>query len=201
MPYRTSPPLARWLDARRRAIDALAAVHAVVGAEREAARPVAQAYVLRVVAEFQGFARELHDLGADKLVLMADPPLASRPAFRQAATVRRALDRGNADLGVLERDFDRLGLDRLPRRIEAANPRWADGRGRRGDRALFADLLELRNGFAHGNERQVERLHARGVADTVDWARSRLPALDRLAVTLDLVLWRYLADIYGRDPW
>jgi hypothetical protein len=199
MPYRTSPPLARWLAARRRTLDALVAVHAV--ARREAARPVAQAYVLRVVAEFQAFARELHDLGADKLVLMAEPPAGSRPAFRQAATVRRALDRGNADLGALERDFERLGLVGLPRRLQAVNPRWGDGRDGRGDRGFFADLLELRNGLAHGNERQVDRLRARGVEDTVAWARSRLPALDRLAAALDLVLWQYLADIYGRDPW
>jgi hypothetical protein len=201
MPYRTSPPLARWLDVRRRTIEALAAVHAAVGAGREAGRPVAQAYALRVVAEFQAFARELHGYGADRLVTLAEPRAVSRPALWQAATARRALDRGNADLGALERDFDRLGLDRLPRRIRIANPRWVGSAGSRGDRAFFADLLELRNSLAHGDERQLDRLRARGVADTVDWARSCLPALDRLAGALDLVLWQYLADIYGRDPW
>jgi hypothetical protein len=199
MPYRTSPPLARWLAARRRTLDALAAVHAF--ARREAARAVAQAYVLRVVAEFQGFARELHDLGADKLVTMAEPPDASRPAFLLATTARRALDRGNADVEALTRDFARLGLAGLRRRIEAANPHWAGTRDRPGDRAAFADLLALRNGLAHGNEREVDHLRARGVVDTVAWARARLPALDRLARALDLVLWRYLAEIYGRDPW
>lgn len=199
MPYRTSPPLARWLAARRRTLDALAAVHAL--ARREAARAVAQAYVLRVVAEFQGFARELHDLGADQLVLMADPPVASQPAFLLATTARRALDRGNADLEALTRDFTRLGLAGLRRLIVAANPQWAGTRDRPGDRAAFADLLALRNALAHGNEREVDLLRARGVEDTLAWARARLPALDRLARALDLVLWQYLAEIYGRDPW
>ncbi|MDQ1712403.1 MAG: hypothetical protein QOE45_1853 [Frankiaceae bacterium] len=201
MPYRTSPPLAWWLGARREAIDALRAVHAAVGPSGGVGRPLAQAYVIRVVAEFQAFARDLHDLGAELLVTLADLPPRPRYLLTNAATANRLLDRGNADLRCLVHDFGRIGIDALGRQLVSANPRWAGGRDRRGDRALYGDLLELRNCLAHGNERQLERLRARGVEDTIVWARARLPALNRLARTLDRILWETLVEIYRKEPW
>lgn len=70
--YSMSFPLGRWFGARREAISTLARAHAYLGEvdgpgrPREIGRPVAHAYVLRVVAEFQGFARDLHDLTAER---------------------------------------------------------------------------------------------------------------------------------------
>jgi hypothetical protein len=67
VPYSRSFPLSRWLGGRREAIEALAQAHAHLGEvdgpgrPLEIGRPVAHAYVLRVVAEFQAFARDLHD--------------------------------------------------------------------------------------------------------------------------------------------
>jgi hypothetical protein len=199
MPYRTSPPLARWRHPRRDAIDALRAAHGAAG--RAGRRPVAQAYVLRLVAEFQGFTRELHDYGADRLARMtgAVPPVTA--ALIRAATSGRALDRGNADLRCLDADFRRLGIDRLGVRLGAANPRWSAGRGHPGDRAELARLIALRNSLAHGNDRQLTDLRRDGLLDTLAWAHARLPALNRIARALDFVVWTHLHDIYGEEPW
>jgi hypothetical protein len=199
MPYRTSPPLARWRHPRRDAIDALRAAHAA--AARAGRAPVAQAYVLRIVAEFQGFARELHDYGADRLARMtgAVPPVTA--ALIRAATSGRALDRGNADLRCLDADFRRLGIKDLGNRLRAADDRWDGRRGRPGDRAELASLIALRNSLAHGNDRQLADLRRDGLLDTLTWAHARLPALNRIARGLDFVLWTHLHDIYGEEPW
>lgn len=66
----------------------------------------------------------------------------------------RFLDRGNADLPSLQRDFRRLGIDGVNGRLAAGNPLWMDLARRRGDRAFYGDLIELRNALAHGNQGQ-----------------------------------------------
>jgi len=75
--------------------------------------------------------------------------------------------------------------------IEALNSRWAHRNGR-GDRAYCQDLIELRNALGHGNQVQLDRLRARGIADTVTWARARLPGLDRTGRALDRIVWNHL---------
>ncbi|HEY4377955.1 MAG TPA: hypothetical protein VGM93_12390, partial [Acidimicrobiales bacterium] len=159
MAYTASFPRQRWLTDRREAIDILAQAHAQIGEldgrgrPLEVGRPVAHAYVVRVVAEFQAFARDLHDLGAEVLVTGAEP----RPGFTAlltgAATEGRLIDRGNADLRTLQSDFRRLGIRGLNGHIEAANAYWAkrDNPTRRGDKAFYGDLIQLRNALAHGN--------------------------------------------------
>lgn len=72
MSYTRSDPLKDWFGLRREAIDTLAAAHTAMGEVAgpgpplKLGKPVAHAYVLRVVAEFQGFARDLHDLAVEK---------------------------------------------------------------------------------------------------------------------------------------
>src|SRR5256885_11712404 len=74
MPYSHSYALRRWLGPRRDAIGALARAHAWLaeidgpGRPLEVGRPVAHAYILRMVAEFQAFARELHDVAVRTIV-------------------------------------------------------------------------------------------------------------------------------------
>lgn len=68
------------------------------GRPLEVGRPVAHAYLLRAIAEFQAFVRDLHDLGADKLVEMSQPDVRFQPLLVAAATEGRLIDRGNADL-------------------------------------------------------------------------------------------------------
>lgn len=116
------------------------------------------------------------------------------------ATEGRFIDRGNADIRSLEQDLRRLGLGGLKRRIGQRNARreWQGGRG---DRAYFQDLVELRNALAHGNQTQLDRLRARNAADTVSWARARLPGLDRTAKGLDRIVWDHLNVTYGTKGW
>lgn len=169
------------------------------GRPRELGRPVAHAYVLRVVAEFQAFVRDLHDLAAERMVEIAQPTAQFRPLLNAAATEGRFIDRGNADIRSIEQDFRRLGLTGLKARLQALNARWAPPTG--GDRARYQNLIELRNALAHGNQSQLDSLRARGVADTVTWARDSLPALNRTARALDKAVWNHLRQTFGSDPW
>jgi len=204
--YTRSIPLTQWLGSRRTAIVTLAEAHAVMGEvdgpgrPREIGRPIGHAYVLRVVAEFQAFVRDLHDLAAERVVNLATSQAQYRALLIGAATEGRLIDRGNADLRSIEQDVQRLGIGGLNGKIGALNSRWAHPSGR-GDRAYYQDLIELRNALAHGNQVQLDRLRARGIADTVTWARARLPGLDRTGKALDRIVWNHLVSTFGREPW
>lgn len=206
MAYVRSIPLQSWIGVRREAIDTLAAAHGAMGEvdgpgrPRELGRPVAHAYVLRVVAEFQAFVRDLHDLAAERMVDLAAPVAQFRPLLIAAATEGRFIDRGNADVRSIEQDFRRLGIGGLNSRLQARNTRWSLANAR-GDRALYQDLIELRNALAHGNQGQLDRLRTRGIADTVTWARRTLPALNRTARALDRTVWDHLRETFRSDPW
>ncbi len=207
MPYSKSFPLQRWLGPRRESMEALAQAHAQFGKvggpgrPLEIGRPVAHAYVLRVVAEFQGFVRDLHDLGAERLVALSNADLAWQAMLIAATIDGRMIDRGNAGLRSIEEDFRRMGVRRISRAIASHNTRWNTAGTRRGDQAYYQELIELRNALAHGNQRQVDALRARGVFDRVTWARDRLPGLDRTARALDRVVWDHLHSTFGRSPW
>lgn len=207
MAYSSSIPLGRWLGDRRAAIDTLAAAHVAMGEVDGPGRPleigrlVAHAYVLRVVAEFQAFSRDLHDLAAEKLAVLSGVAAQHQSMLTVAATKDRFVDRGNADLRSLRKDFSRLGIGGLKAKLAGHDGYWAKTATRRGDALYYADLIELRNCLAHGNQRQLDDLRARGVSDTVTWARSRLPGLDRFARALDRTVWDHLHTTFATDPW
>lgn len=98
MGYTRSFPLRLWLDGRRKAIDTLASAHAQIGEVEgrgrplELGRPLAHAYVIRVVAEFQAFTRDLHDLGAEILVAGSTQDQRYRPRLTVAVTEGRSVD-------------------------------------------------------------------------------------------------------------
>jgi hypothetical protein len=192
--YRRSVPLQRWLVDRRAVLTALESLHATAG--RAVRGPLAQAYVLRMSAEFQGFARELHDLATEILVKRSGARPGLWSGLTVAATAGRALDRGNADLRALQADFRRLGLVSLNDAVGLMQPRWSHH-----DRKRYGELLELRNCLAHSDTRQLAELHDRGLVDTLVWARDCLPVLDRMAEALDRVLWEHLDQQVGPDPW
>lgn len=206
MTYSKSLPLTRWSVERQGAITTLAEAHATLrdvdgpGRPREAGRPLEDAYILRVVAEFQAYARDLHDLAVERIVDLAVPDVRYRPLLVAAVTEGRLIDRGNADVRSLEQDFRRLGIRGLNTKLKERNARWDPAAGR-GDQAFYQDLIELRNALAHGNERQLDRLRARHVADTVTWARARLPGLNRTARALDRVVWDHVMATFDTEPW
>lgn len=207
MAYTPSYPLTRWNGERREAIDTLAAAHANTGEVEgpgrplEIGRPLAHAYILRVVAEFQAFTRDLHDLAVEKMVELSAATTQHRPMLTTAATEGRSIDGGNADPRNLASDFKRIGLSGLRGRIAERNGYWAKTASRRGDSAYYQDLIELRNCLAHGHQSQLDQLRGRGVPDTVTWARSRLPGLDRIARALDRAVWDHLFTVFAAEPW
>lgn len=157
-------------------------------------KPLAHAYVIGVVSEFQGFTRDLHDLMVQRLVSAsgADPGLV--PILTEGLTAGRGIDRGNADLRTIKADFARVGM--TPLDLSTYNPRWGAG-----DSAEFPHVFRLRNVLAHGNERRLRALRGEGVQDTVTWARRRLPVLNRVGKSLDHLVWDYLQRIIGGNPW
>lgn len=204
--YSASFPLTKWTGSRREAIDTLARAHAAMGEVEgpgrplEIGRPVAHAYVLRVVAEFQGFARDLLDLGTEKIVELSGVRPQFRPLVTTAAADGRRVDRGNANLEGLTNDLKRIGISGLSAKVAAKDRFWGSATGRN-DQASFADLFHLRNCLAHGNQYQLDRLRSRGVADTLTWARRQVPGLDRTARALDHIVWEHLSITFGGDPW
>lgn len=209
MAYAPSFPLQRWRTDRRAAIDTLAEAHAHIGEldgpgrPLEVGRPVAHSYIVRVIAEFQAFARDLHDLAIQAIV---DGSAAS-PNFRalltSAAREGRGIDRGNAGLRTLQSDFRRLGLQGLQGEIQQRDGYWKgdDAHHRRGDKAYYEDLIKLRNAIAHGNQHDLDELRQHEVRDTVSWARDRLPGLDRMARAMDRAVWDHLRTATGNEPW
>jgi hypothetical protein len=207
MPYTHSYALRRWLGPRHDAIATLARAHTWLAELDDPARPlrigrpVAHAYILRLVAEFQAYARDSHDLAADTIVKLSEAKGVLQVVLFTAATEGRMIDRGNADLRTLELDFRRVGLAGLNDRLGVRIPCWARTSARRGDRASYQDLIQLRNALAHGNDRQLDQLRNRGVTDTVSWGRARLAELDRFAHALDEILWEHVRTSFGVDPW
>lgn len=176
--YRRSTALATWLGPPQQRLDVLADAHRAVartqghGRPAEVARPVAHASVLQLVAEFQAFIRDVHDLAALELVSRSGVADDRRPELLVAVTEGRSLDRGIADLRTLQVDFRRLGIGSLGDRLDGKDPQW------KSDKAALAGLTELRSALAHGNDRQLADLRHRGIRDTRTWADSQRPALN-----------------------
>src|SRR4051812_40785073 len=107
MAYSRSIPLRRWRQERRAAIDTLERAHANMGEvdgpgrPLEVGRPVGHAYILRVIAEFQAFSRDLHDLSVQRLVDLAGVDRQYAAVMTEAATAGRSIDGGNPTLNNL----------------------------------------------------------------------------------------------------
>ena len=200
MAYIKSKPLQRWLGERADALGVLTEAHALArvslgrGRPLDVSKPLARAYVIAVVSEFQGFCRDLHDLAVRRLVSTSGASARCAPLLTEGLSQGRGLDRGNADLRALRQDFARIGLESLD--LDLHNPRWSMS-----DRTGFLELFRLRNALAHGNDRELERLSAEGVVDTVNWTHSRVAVLNRVAQSLDRLVWDHLATLIDQDPW
>lgn len=121
-----------------------------------------------------------------------------RPLLIEGLTKGRSLDRGNATPSAIRSDFGRLGLTAID--IGACNTRWAGGGGN--DSKELELFLRLRNALGHGNETELRALIASGdVKDSVSWARSRRPVLNRYAKALDRIVWDHLHQTTGSEPW
>lgn len=195
-----STALLAWRAERATRLDRLVSAHATVGGSGPGRRWLTEelnhALVLRLAAEFQGFARDLHNEAAAAIVfsLAAGDPQRERVLTNTFTTTRR-LDRGNADPEVLRHDFELLGVElwlSLQQRFPARAGQW---------RKRLALLTEARNGLAHADRRKIERVVAAGWPITLQSARRWRSTLDALATGLDRVTGERLCQIFGATAW
>jgi hypothetical protein len=204
--YQNSVALRSWLGDRAESITRVADAHAAMGEVEgpgrplELGRPLAHAYIIRLVAEFQGFVRDLYDLAAEHLVTSAEPPDGLVTILTTAITRGRAIDAGNATMTALRTDFRRLGIRNLEGKLAARYQNWDKDHGGT-DPARYNALVGLRNALAHGNQRQVDEHRRQGHPDTVTWGRQQVPVLNRAARGLDRIVWDHLAAETGASPW
>lgn len=199
MSYQRSAPLCRWREQRADTLAVVSTAHAVRGAVTGPGRPLtvskplAHAYAISVMSEFQGFVRDLHNLAVEVLVMNSGVVAGLSLRLTDGLTLGRSIDRGNATVDSIRRDFRQIGI--TPLNIQAHNARWTR------DKPRLQQLIELRNALAHGNETDLRRLRAQGVVATISWTRSQLPALHRFAAALDKLVWDNLRQATGVNPW
>ena len=179
----------------------LATGHASVGGvsgpgrPKDASKPLAHAYIIGMLGEFQGFVRDLHDLAVERVVYASGAASTFTPILIDGMTAGRGIDRGNATTAIVKSDFARIGLSPL-------NPALHNNRWSTGDSTDFDLLIRLRNALGHSNETELRALLASGaVKDTVSWARSRIPLLNRYVRALDKLVWDHLVKATGKEPW
>lgn len=163
---------------------------------RTGTHPVSEALILRIVTEFQGYVRDLWDLAVVALVRGAGCAFEHETSLTSAMSRDRWLDRGNPHLDAVRKDAERLGIDSLGSRLQAANQRHA------GDATLLGDLLELRNALAHDDRKRLFTLSLRGAQPTLGYADAAYQGVDRYAHALDKVVWDHLNGLFPAvDPW
>lgn len=138
-------------------------LHGVCGPGRPApaSKPLAHAYTLGPLSEFQAFVRDLHDLAVERIVSASGAAASFTPIPTDGMTAGRGIDRGNATTQAIKSDFARIGLSPLD--LGEHNSRRGNG-----DRGKFDELVQLRNALGHGNEAQLRTLLEGGaMRDTV----------------------------------
>jgi hypothetical protein len=187
-----------WKTTRSAELDRVFSVHHELtgrGAGRRwEAEHLIGAIVARLVAEFQGYCRDLHDEAVDHVVGclgVTDPGLL---ALTRAAYIRgRDLNTGNPTWNALKNDFGRLEM-RLQRDMDArftSTPRL---------RQVLADLLYTRNAFVHADDVKLMNCRNRQLL----WLRQmRLwrGSLNRLVSSIDGAVGAHLKLLTGQNPW
>ena len=155
-----------------------------------------EALILRLAAEFQGFARDLHDLACDQFAAWTAPTSgAVESVIRNRLREGRDLDRGNAHPGAVGKDFGRFGFEVWPAlaRRDPASTRH---------NTSLEWLNTARNAIAHDNVATLTAMRAEGypmVLTTYErWRRD----LDALAGNLDDEVSHQLGRLFSRaGPW
>lgn len=151
--------------------------------------------VTRMAAEFQGFARDLHDEAAGFLAFAAtsgNQGVAS--VLRVGIAAGRELNSRNATSSTLAADFGRIGMifwQAIRAQDPVSGPVWETDLG---------NLVKMRNAIAHDDRAQILKLEQRGFrlerALTKRWHSS----LDLLAASMDDVVASYLGALLGVPP-
>jgi hypothetical protein len=195
----TSVALQAWRSTRANRLDRLQSAHTAIGGSGPGRRWLTEelnhALILRLAAEFQGFARELHDEVSMAIADSLSGGVAQRRnALDRAFTTTRRLNRGNATAEVLAHDFGLLGLvlwDELQQRF--SRPRqWRDRLGL---------LNDARNGLAHADQQKIDRVANAGWPLTLRSAQRWRGTLDALASGIDRVTGDHLRRVFGVRAW
>lgn len=193
----TSAALTSWQTKRAARLDQLNEAHTLVGGGANvntSLEAIVWSMILVLAAEFQGFARELHDESSEFLAsAIGHADQTYFEIVRNNLTANRGLDRENAKPETMSTDFRRLGIFNLWDRIESTGPdgsRW---------HSQLGILNKARNAVAHGDLAKLDSLSGVTVnaATIASWRR----ACDGICELMDQLLMNYLKDATGREPW
>jgi hypothetical protein len=185
---------------RREHLDDLLQAHQVVGGstrgQRRRGAALNEALLLRLAAEFQGFARDLHEQACDIFASWIAP---SNPTVQQVVRKQlvhgRELERGNAHPGSIGSDFGRFGFDVWPA-LDKRDPHTPR------HNLTLTLLNDARNGIAHADEAKLLRLRAEGFPLVLGTYRRWHRDLDGLTANLDSEIAAQLGRLFQRQsPW
>jgi hypothetical protein len=188
--------LQRWFGERAPALNDIESAHRSVrgsgAGARAATQQINQAYAVLLLAQFQGFCRDLHSECADHLVSpVADPDL--REMLRENLLFGRKIDRGNPNPGNLGSDFSRLGCAFWPF-VDVHRPHNP------ARKLALEELNGWRNAIAH-QEFTAAMLKAGRPNLTLAQVQSWRKACDGLARSFEAVLRGHLQSLSGTVPW
>lgn len=193
-----SNALTAWQTTASRRLDQLEQVHVqATGAgpgRRWQTSQLNRSLMVALVAQFQGFCRDLHDDAVKVHVTAATPGQGS--LLQILLTQGRNLGTGNPRRSTLGSDFGRLGFDFIPA-AEAADASAAT------QLEELDRLVDFRNAIVHGNESTIATIEATGnIRATKQKFRQNRKSLKALAVTMDSVVADRLANLLSISaPW
>ena len=195
-----SAALSDWKNHRATRLDRLLAAHRTVRIANSGRRWITEelnhSLILRLAAEFQGFARQLHDETSEVLVAALAPDDPGRQAtLCLPYRAHRRLDRGNSSPDALGADFDLFGLElwiELKQQYPSRAPKW---------QRQLSMLNTARNGLAHDDGRRTAQVMATGWLLTLPFIHRWRIALDGLATGMDHVVGRHMTRKFGIRPW
>lgn len=193
-----SSAVLEWQTVAAQRLDQLEAVHTQATGKAPGRRwqttQLNRSLIVALVAQFQGFCRDLHDCAIDVHVNAAVP--GQDAILRVLLAQGRKLDVGNPRKSALGADFGRFGIsfiDALKTADAAAGDQLDD----------LDALVDFRSAIAHGNESEIAAIEAAGRvrATKAQFKRNR-KALGALAVTMDDVVADHLGATLGTSrPW
>jgi hypothetical protein len=153
-----------------------------------------RSFFVTLVAQFQGYCRDLHDEAIDAHVRRANPRQGAM--LRYVLATGRRLDFASPRPAALGSDFQRLGFDLVPA-LRAQGPRVT--------RHLhdLDVLVDFRNAISHGREGDITAWRASGgIRATLASYRRYRRVVGDLAATLDDVVGSQLGAVLGTAwPW
>lgn len=193
-----STALSQWRSSGLERLAELEAVHANLSGtgpgRRWGTTQLNRSLFLALVAQFQGYCRDLHDEAAQVFIGQASPHQMS--TLKVLVVQGRRLDTHNPRRSTLGHDFVRVGLTLIDD-LKAAGPQVVDHLD------ALDRVVDYRNAVGHGDETKIAALEAGGeIRATKRSYEQHRRALDALAGTMDDVVADKLASSLGiARPW